>query len=149
MFFSGVQTLSMDSKGRIAVPAKYRDSLSRLVIAPNPLMEDDENCLWLYPLEEWQVVQADVSSKPNTKTFRRLKRFFLGGAVEYSLDGNGRVLLTPKLREFAELNKKIVLVGQGNKFEIWDEAVWDSQLMLDDDEESRAEYQSTVQDMPF
>lgn len=147
--FRGVQTLSMDSKGRISVPAKHRDALSRLVIAPNPMMEEDESCLWLYPFHEWEAVEAEVSAKPNTKTFRRLKRFFLGGAVEYTLDSHGRVLLTPSLREFAELDKKIVLVGQGNKLEIWSEKAWEAQLNPSEDDDSQADYQAAVESMSF
>lgn len=147
--FRGVQALSMDSKGRISVPAKHRDVLSRLVIAPNPLGEVDENCLWLYPFEEWEKVEAQVSAQGNSKTLRRLKRFFLGGAVEYTLDSNGRVLLTPALRDFAALDKKIVLVGQGNKLEIWSEADWDAQMSYGEDDDSQADYQATVESMAF
>lgn len=132
--FSGINTITMDSKGRISIPAKERDALTRLVIAPNPLMNEDEKCLWVYPYDEWVRVRAEVSALPNNKNFRTLRRVFLGGAVEYAVDSHGRVLLTPKLREFAGLDKKVVLVGQGSKLELWSEAAWDELIdeSLDD-----------------
>lgn len=145
--FRGVQTLSMDSKGRISIPSKHRDALSRLVVAPNPM--PDEECLLVYSMDEWEKVEADLVAKPNNKQIRKLKRVFLGGAVEYVVDGHGRVLLTPALREFADLDKKVVLVGQGNKFEIWSEADW---LALNAEEESdddQAAFVAELEDMSF
>lgn len=122
--FSGEYSLTMDSKGRVSVPAKERDSLARLVVAKNPLLDDDEKCLWIYPYDEWVKAQAEVSALPNTPNFRKLRRVFLGGADERVVDSHGRVLIKPELRQFAELNKKAVLVGQGNKLELWSEAAW-------------------------
>ncbi|MPV86264.1 division/cell wall cluster transcriptional repressor MraZ [Ostreibacterium oceani] len=120
--FRGLHNVTMDSKGRIAVPAKHRDVLSKLIVVPNPM--PGESCLLVYPIHEWEQVEADIVSRPNSGSVRQLKRLFLGQAVEYVLDGHGRVLLTPSLREFAGLDKKLVMVGQGNKFELWDESAW-------------------------
>ncbi len=122
--FRGITTVSLDAKGRMSIPAKYRDALMKLIIVPNPVK--DEKCLLVYPIDAWEKVEAEIASKPNTASVRSLKRFFLGQAVEYITDKNGRVLLTPNLRDFAELDKKMILVGQGNKFELWDETVWNS-----------------------
>jgi len=112
----------MDSKGRISIPVKYRHALSQLVIAPNPM--PDEACLLIYPLPVWEKIEADFVSKPKTKQNRRMLRVFIGQAQEHTLDANSRLLLKPSFREFADLGKKVILVGQGNKLEIWNETAW-------------------------
>ncbi len=145
--FRGASTLSMDSKGRIAIPAKHRDALTKLVIAPNPM--PDERCLLVYALGEWQVVEDNIVAQPNSPQIRRLKRVFLGEAVEYVVDGQGRVLLTPELREFAGLDKKIKLVGQGNKLEIWSEAAYQALRNMEESEEDKAAYLETLESLSF
>ena len=86
---------------------------------------DRDHCLLLYPLPEWEVLERKLVKLPSlNKQARRLQRLLIGHATEMELDGNGRILLPPPLREFAELDKRIVLIGQGNKFEIWNEAQW-------------------------
>ncbi len=145
--FRGASTLSMDSKGRIAIPAKHRDALTKLVIAPNPM--PDERCLLVYALDEWQVVEDNIVAQPNSSQIRRLKRVFLGEAVEYVVDGQGRVLLTPELREFAGLDKKIKLVGQGNKLEIWSEAAYQALRNMEESEEDKAAYLETLESLSF
>ncbi|PIE45934.1 MAG: cell division/cell wall cluster transcriptional repressor MraZ [Gammaproteobacteria bacterium] len=145
--FRGASTLSMDSKGRIAIPAKHRDALTKLVIAPNPM--PDERCLLVYALDEWQVVENNIVAQPNSPQIRRLKRVFLGEAVEYVVDGQGRVLLTPELREFAGLDKKVKLVGQGNKLEIWSEAAYQALRNMEESEEDKAAYVATLESLSF
>lgn len=128
--FRGVNALNLDSKGRLAIPTRYRDELMRaaqghVVITVNPV--DQDHCLLLYPLPEWEEIERKLVKLPtlNAAT-RRLQRLLIGHATELELDGNGRILLPPPLREFATLDKAVVLIGQGNKFEIWDEAKWNA-----------------------
>lgn len=145
--FRGSSTVSMDSKGRIAIPAKHRGGLTNLVIAPNPLL--DEPCLFLYALEDWEVVEKQIVAQPNTDEIRHLKRVFLGEAEEYVMDGQGRVLLTPDLRDFATLGKKVRLVGQGNRLEIWDAEIYRAMRGMQQSEDSKASYKQTVQSLSF
>lgn len=137
--FRGVNALNLDSKGRLAVPTRYRDGLlqtasGHLIVTVNPVEHD--HCLLLYPLPEWEEIERKLVKLPTLNaTTRRLQRLLIGHATELELDGNGRILLPPPLREFAGLDKAVVMIGQGNKFEIWDEARWNTR---------RAEWLSTA-----
>ena len=130
--FRGVNALSLDNKGRLAMPTRYREALQtsakgggHLVCTVNPVEHD--HCLLLYPLPEWEQIELKLVKLPTLNaTTRRLQRLLIGHATELELDGNGRILLPPPLREFASLDKAVVLIGQGNKFEIWDEARWNT-----------------------
>ncbi|EGL56128.1 MULTISPECIES: division/cell wall cluster transcriptional repressor MraZ [Methylophaga] len=119
-------TFNLDAKGRMAVPAKFRKHLDvccegRLVIT----IDHSDHCLQLYPLPEWEIVEEKLSALPSLNPqVRRLKRMLLGYATECEMDGNGRILLPAKLREFAGLDKSMVMIGQGNKFELWNEQTW-------------------------
>ncbi len=126
--FLGVNTLNLDAKGRLAIPAKHRDALaqccaSRVVVTINPNPEDQ--CLWLYPENEWREIARKLSRLPTMKRQNQLiQRLVLGHASEVELDAQGRILLSTELREYANLGKRVALVGQVHKFEIWDEEVW-------------------------
>lgn len=126
--FRGVNSLNLDAKGRMAMPTKYRERLaaqsnSQLIITIDPNPED--RCLWLYPLPVWEEIERNLDSLPSLdKSSRRMQRLLIGHATECELDGQGRVLLPPPLREFAALDRQIVLIGQGKKFEVWDETAW-------------------------
>ena len=126
--FRGVNTLSLDSKGRMAIPTRYRDQLARacsgqMVLTINAL--DSDRCLLLYPQPEWEEIERKIMKLSSfNKQTRKLQRMLVGHATECEMDGNGRILLAPPLREFSGLNKEVVLIGQGNKFEIWDEGAW-------------------------
>ena len=123
--FRGVNTLTLDAKGRMAMPTRYRDRLMSHCDGQLVVTVDRDHCLLLYPLPEWEVLERKLIKLPSlNKQARRLQRLLIGHATEMELDGNGRILLPPPLREFAELDKRIVLIGQGNKFEIWNEAQW-------------------------
>jgi len=128
--FRGVNALNLDSKGRLAIPTRYREELvrmanSRVVITVNPVERD--HCLLLYPLPEWEEIERKLVKLPSfNASARRLQRLLIGHATEIELDGNGRVLLPPPLREFAGLDKAVVMIGQGNKFEIWSESQWNT-----------------------
>ncbi|WP_018935244.1 division/cell wall cluster transcriptional repressor MraZ [Thioalkalivibrio sp. ALJ24] len=124
--FRGVSQLNLDAKGRLAMPARYRDELvascdGQLVVTVHP-----DRCLLVYPRPEWERVEQNLMSRPNLKpAVVRLQRLLVGHASDCDLDGSGRLLLPPPLRRFASLDKQVVLLGQGKKFEIWDQATWD------------------------
>ena len=126
--FRGVSALNLDAKGRLAIPTRHRDALvaqsnGQLVITVN----NSERCLWLYPLNEWEEIERKVVSLPSLDpAAQRLKRILIGHASDCELDRNGRVLLPGPLREFADLDKRVVLIGQGNKFELWNESLWNA-----------------------
>lgn len=136
--FRGVSQISLDTKGRMAVPARYRDLLGESCGGHMVVTVDMDGCLLLYPAPEWERIEQALMSRPNINPqVRRLQRLLVGHATECELDGQGRMLLPPPLREFAGLDKRVVLVGQGNKFEIWDEDTWsrNRDLWLGDDPE--------------
>ena len=127
--FRGVTTLNLDAKGRMAMPSKYRERLlaqsdGQLVVT----VDLSDPCLLLYPLSEWEDIERKLVRLGNLDPrARRLQRLLIGHATEVELDSNGRILLPPPLREFAQLDKRIALTGQGKKFEIWNERVWQEQ----------------------
>lgn len=121
----GVSNLTLDSKGRLAIPTKYRDALVRHCNGQMVLTVDRDHCLLLYPLPDWEEIERKLVKLPSFNAqARRLQRLLIGHATECELDTAGRILLPPPLREFAGLDKAVVLIGQGNKFEVWDEAAW-------------------------
>jgi len=126
--FRGVNNLNLDAKGRMAIPTKYRDSLARRCEGQMVLTVDSrERCLLLYPLPDWEEIERKLVKLPSlNKPARRLQRLLIGHATECEMDGSGRILLSQPLREFSNLDKATVLIGQGNKFEIWSEENWNS-----------------------
>ena len=124
--FRGVQHINMDAKGRLAMPARQREPLlvecsGQIVVT----IDTQSSCLVLYPLPEWERIESQLQNLPDLKpAVKRFKRLILGYATDLELDGSGRVLLPAPLREHAQLSKKLVLVGQGNKLELWSEALW-------------------------
>ena len=124
--FRGVQHINMDSKGRLAIPARQREPLmsrceGRIVVT----IDTQTACLVIYPLPEWERIEQDLQGLPALNPgVRRFQRLLLGYATDLELDGNGRMLLPQPLRDYAALDKKLVLVGQGNKLELWAEDHW-------------------------
>ena len=121
--FQGESAISVDEKGRLAIPTAYRDAVARggnrLVVTYNPY---ESGCLWLYPESAWQQVRDQVTALPNAKrVHRNLQLKLVGAATVVEPDGNGRVTLPPTHRAAAGLDKKAVLLGMGNKFELWSE----------------------------
>lgn len=112
----------------MAMPAKYRDRLQDLCGGQLVITVDrDDRCLLVYPLPEWEEIERKLAKLPSlNKQARRLQRLLIGHATECELDGAGRILLPPKLREYAGLDKQVMLLGQVNKFELWDEQVWNA-----------------------
>ena len=136
--FRGINSATLDGKGRMALPARFRESL--MVIAEGRIVvtiDMRERCLLLYPLPEWEVVQAKLEALSNiAENARRLQRLLIGHATDVELDGQGRILLPAMLRDYAALQKKLVLVGQGNKLEIWASDHWQERMQTWLSEES-------------
>lgn len=124
--FRGVNAITLDAKGRLSVPAKYRDALMQscnghLVIT----LDTEDACLLMYPAEEWAVIEAQVDRLPSLDPVaRRIKRLLIGHATDVEMDANGRILLPAILRELINLDKKCMMVGQRKKFELWSETTW-------------------------
>ena len=117
--------MTLDAKGRLAVPSRYRErirerSQNRMVVTV-----DRDQCLLLYPTPDWEEIERKLMELPslNPKA-RRLQRLMVGHATDLELDGHGRLLLPAKHREFADIKRGAVLIGQGNRFELWDEERW-------------------------
>ena len=124
--FRGVNNVSLDAKGRFAVPTKYREGLrdscaGQLIIT----VDISERCLLIYELCEWDEVERKLMKLPTfNKNARALQRVLIGHASDVEMDSQGRLLLPSPLRDYAQLEKSAVLVGQGNKIEMWDESTW-------------------------
>ena len=124
--FRGCNTVTVDSKGRLAIPSRYRERLlglssGALILTLNPL----DLSLWLYPLPEWEVIEQKLAALSDfDKQGRRAKQMMRGYASDSQMDGQGRILLPQELREYAGIGKRTVILGQGNKFEIWDQKTW-------------------------
>ena len=122
----GINNISLDAKGRFAVPTRYREELMESCGGKLVVTIDRDHCLLIYPQPEWQEIERKINKLPNfNKRARSLQRLLVGHATEIDMDGNGRMLLTTPLRKFAGLEKHAVLIGQGNKLELWDEARWE------------------------
>ncbi len=128
--FRGINSATLDAKGRMALPSKHRDTVAaaaegRVVVT----IDMREACLLLYPLPEWEIVQRKLEALSNINPQARLlQRLLIGHATDIEVDANGRLLLPSMLRDYADLTKKLVLVGQGNKIEIWAENSWQERM---------------------
>jgi len=123
--FRGVSNITVDAKGRVAMPTRHRDRLLEICEGQLVVTVDVDHCLLIYPHQEWEQIEAKLVklSSLNRKA-RSLQRLLVGHATEIELDGNGRMLLPQPLREFAGIDRRAVLIGQGKKFELWDEERW-------------------------
>jgi MraZ protein len=126
-----VTQLALDAKGRFAIPGKHREALigsldntdRTLIVTADP-----SRCLLVYPRATWEPIQARLMALSSfNDEIRGLQRLLVGHADEVDMDGAGRVLVPPALRQYAALEHRVVLVGQGNKFELWDDAKWQEQ----------------------
>ncbi|HRQ56294.1 MAG TPA: division/cell wall cluster transcriptional repressor MraZ [Azoarcus taiwanensis] len=125
--FQGATALSLDAKGRIAIPTRHRDALvpdgAPLVITAHP-----HRCLLVYPQLAWEPLSKTISSMPGLdQRTATIKRLLVGFAQTEELDSAGRVLVAPSLRQWAGLEKQLWLVGQGSHFELWSDAGWQAQ----------------------
>ena len=132
---NGVTKLNLDAKGRLAIPSRYRERLQedcagRLVVTLDP-----EKRMVIYPYNEWKAIESKlVNLSSMKKAAVRIKRLVLGHASDCDMDKNGRINLPSYLREITGLDKQIVLLGVGNKFEVWDETSWVHEMEDDEDE---------------
>lgn len=123
--FRGLSPLNVDAKGRLAMPSKYRERLSVEESGDLVITIDRKKCLLLYPLSEWEVVEEKLQALPSFDTqAQAIKGLYMNHASEVKLDSGGRILIPQILRAHAQLDKKVLLSGQGKKFEIWSEDNW-------------------------
>ncbi|HHU74405.1 MAG TPA: division/cell wall cluster transcriptional repressor MraZ [Clostridiales bacterium] len=137
--FMGEFNHSIDAKGRIIIPSKFREVLGEQFVITLGL----DGCLFVYPNDEWQIFVEKLKKLPGTKEARQLHRYFLARAAACEADKQGRILIPANLRESAGLEKDIVFVGVLNKIEIWSKERWDENNNYDDVDtiaENMAEY---------
>ena len=127
--FQGASQINLDAKGRMAVPTRLRDPLTQGGTVGVVLTAHPHGCLILYPAPAWEPVRAQVMTFPSTNQEASLwKRLLVGFAEELTLDTAGRLLISPELRNYARIDKRVMSVGQGTHFEIWDLEGWNEQL---------------------
>jgi MraZ protein len=128
--FRGRFEHSIDEKGRVSIPARFREILRRDYGSDQLIITIFDSCLVVYPLTEWQVFEAKMKDfsqlKKNAKSFLR---YFYSGAMEFAIDDHGRILIPSQFREHAQLTKEIVFVGLMNRFEIWNKDVWEEEFI--------------------
>ncbi|MFW5979816.1 MAG: division/cell wall cluster transcriptional repressor MraZ [Bacillota bacterium] len=123
--FMGEYQHNMDSKGRVIIPAKFRPELGDEFVITRGL----DNCLFVYPMREWSILEEKLTSLPITsKNSRTFVRFFFSGATECNLDKQGRISIPANLRNYADLDKKLIIIGLANRIEIWANEKWDSYI---------------------
>lgn len=134
--YSGSYAVTMDAKGRLAIPVRFREQLqaeqlNRLVVT----VHHEDSCLLIYTEPQWQILAPQIHALPNVKSsaVRRLQRLVIGNASIQEMDANGRIMVPPTLRELAALDKDLVVAGVGHRFEIWNEADWNALMQGGDD----------------
>ena len=147
--FKGITNIRLDTKGRLTIPTKYRpiiheQSNSKMVIT----IDSEEKCLLLYPSTSWKKIQEKINDLPSfNKNARRIQRLLIGHAEDLDLDGNGRILLSRPLRSFAEMTKQVTMIGQGEKFEIWSNDIWEKRVTTWRAEETEDVEESILMDI--
>ena len=128
--FKGIHNINLDGKGRLTIPTKYRNTITdqsngSMVVT----MDTEEKCLLLYPSTIWATIEKKINDLPSfSKNHRRIQRILIGHAEDLDIDSAGRILLSKPLRLAADMTKKITLIGQGEKFEIWNEDTWNTKV---------------------
>mgnify|MGYP002408820038 CR=1 FL=1 len=121
--FMGEYQHGLDTKGRLIIPAKFREELGEGAVITRGL----DNCLFLFPREEWAILEGKLKTLPLTKhDARQFVRFLFSGATECEMDKQGRIILPPNLREFASIEKDAVVIGVSSRVEIWSKERWES-----------------------
>lgn len=127
--FMGEYNHTIDPKGRLIIPSKFREQLGEEFVLTKGL----DGCLSIYPMDEWEILEKQLRSLPLTnKNARIFSRFFVAGAASCELDKQGRILIPATLREFAGLEKDVVLTGNINRIEIWSKQKWSENSNYDD-----------------
>jgi len=141
--------MNLDGKGRLTIPSKYRSTIidqvnGNMVIT----IDSEEKCLLLYPSIAWRKIQDKINNLPSfNKNAKRIQRLLIGHAEDLEMDASGRVLISKPLINFAEMTKKITLIGQGEKFEIWSDDVWNSRVNKWRSEETDESQESVLSDI--
>jgi len=144
--FTGAQTLNLDAKGRLAIPARQRERLAQVCDSRLVITADPQHCLLVYPEPTFAEMARSLNALPAfAPQTRALQRLLIGFANEVEMDAQGRVLLTPSQREYAQIDKRAVMVGQVNRFELWAEEAW--QQTLKDSQELSLEALASNPDM--
>jgi MraZ protein len=123
--FQGASSLSLDAKGRLSVPTRHRDVLSATAQGQLTITKHPHGCLMVFPRPEWEKFRERIAQLPMSAQW--WKRIFLGNAMDVEMDGTGRVLISPELRQAAGISKDTMLLGMGNHFELWDKTAYDAQ----------------------
>jgi MraZ protein len=127
--FRGASKITLDGKGRMAIPTRYRDEIVSRSAGSLVATIDRDPCLLLYPLPDWEEMERRLMRLPGNKpAVRAYQRRIVGHAADMDMDSHGRILISKELREFAGLEKQVMLIGEGKMFELWDESKW-SQCM--------------------
>ena len=145
--FRGATKVTLDAKGRLAIPTRYRERIATRCDGQLVITLDRDHCLLIYPLPDWEEIERKLVRLPSLqKRTREMQRIMLGYATEVDVDGAGRILLSRELREVAGLERTAMLIGQGHKFELWNEERWnairDDWLNADDDGDLPPELES-------
>lgn len=123
--FLGTYNHTVDTKGRLIIPSKFRESLGETFVATKGL----DGCIFIFSIKEWEKFEEKLRTLPiSNKDARAFTRFFLAGAFECELDKQGRFILSESLKTFAKLNKELVIVGMDSRVEIWDKTVWEEKV---------------------
>ena len=147
--FKGIHNINLDAKGRLTMPTKYRNTISdqsngNMVVT----IDSEEKCLLLYPATIFSSIEKKINNLPSfTKNHRRIQRLIIGHAEDLELDSSGRILLPKPLRLVAEMSKKITLIGQGEKFEIWSDDIWSNRVNKWRSEETDESDESVLSDI--
>ena len=147
--FKGIHNINLDATGRLTMPTKYRNTISdqsngNMVVT----IDSEEKCLLLYPATIFSSIEKKINDLPSfTKNHRRIQRLIIGHAEDLELDSRGRILLPKPLRLVAEMSKKITLIGQGEKFEIWSDDIWSNRVNKWRSEETDESDESVLSDI--
>ncbi len=148
--FRGATKVTLDAKGRLAIPTRYRERIVARCDGQLVATVDRDGCLLLYPLPDWEDIERKLVRLPTLDPkARRLQRLMVGYATELELDGHGRILLSRELREFAGLDRAAMLVGQGQKFELWDEETWNGKRDAWRDEDDGGDLPDELKSLSF
>ncbi len=141
--FQGASSISLDAKGRLSVPTRYRDMLSATAAGQLTITKHPHGCLMVFPRPEWEAFRVRIAALPMSAQW--WKRIFLGNASDCELDASGRVLVAPELRCAAGITKAAILLGLGNHFELWDAETYATQ----EAEAMKGEMPDVFQDFSF
>lgn len=151
--FRGISKLTVDAKGRLAMPKHHRDRLESDGVNRLMVTVDPSHCLLIYPMPDWLEIEEQLMSAPNTDPrIRKMQRLYVGYATEVEFDVNGRILLPSALREYAGIKKKTVLIGQGKKCELWSQESFEEQSEMWPEDISDVDLASTpdaIQNLSF